>query len=740
MSILTFHFNFNPILTVPQVLFVSAAAIAVTVGINRTRIIGRTVQARRMRLLVAMRVAVIVCISILLMNPVHQRTDTKTEKPPLLILFDSSHSMSIKDVSGKRRFDAAKSASLEDIELMHRLDQQFECKLFSVGQSATLQGVESFLKSGAPDQDRTHLGEAIESSLAAVTNSASGGVLLISDGRNNGDVDPVRAAALAKSRRFPIFTVSVGDTKQAPDAAIVNHRPQVYAVPDQKLSLTAEVQSSSYSGETAEVDLIRDGKVVQTHPVKLDDKRPVEFSFSISEKSEGTYRYMYSIRPMPGESVVSNNKSAVLVQILKAQSRILVLEGRPTWDARFLIKALRSDPSINVDSIFKITADKIYATQGDNGAAGAVKLPKSATDFAKYDVVVIGKGYEDLFDATGAEALKSYVADHGGNLIFLRGKAEERADTLRVLEPVQWTSEQIENVRMQITADGALNPAFNFRGLSDPQMIVQKLPTMISATRVQGEKALSVVLARASGVQTGSSDKEMAVVAYQNYGQGKVMSLVGEGLWRWALLPPELADYTQCYNDFWTQLVRWMVNQSEFLPGESLSLKAEHATYGGGETVRLIAYTRGKKSAAIPPVLVTGPDGKSTQLILGPMGSGSADFATTFKPAVPGEYVASITRPHGGAIVAPFSVYPDPEEDRITAADPVLMQQIAHAGGGEALELDQLRQLPEKLHSARASLADTNLSRSIWDTGWVLAFLMGLLCTEWIVRRRFGLT
>jgi len=274
--------------------------------------------------------------------------------------------------------------------------------------------------------------------------------------------------------------------------------------------------------------------------------------------------------------------------------------------------------------------------------------------------------------------------------------------------------------------------------VQDSQMVIQRLPSMISATRVEGEKALSVVLARAAGVPSGGSSKEMAVVAYQNYGQGKVLSLVGEGLWRWALLPPELKDYTECYFDFWTQLIRWMVNQSDFLPGQDVSLKTDHSGYAVADTVTLLAYVRGRNKTSLPPVTITGPNRATQKVPMGAAGGQQADFVGTFKPTVPGEYLASLVRPHTGAVMAPFSVYPDRQEDRITAADPALMQQIAQAGGGEAMTLDTIRQLPDRLREARATLADKRQAKSAWDRGWVLALILGLLTLEWILRRRFG--
>jgi hypothetical protein len=197
----------------------------------------------------------------------------------------------------------------------------------------------------------------------------------------------------------------------------------------------------------------------------------------------------------------------------------------------------------------------------------------------------------------------------------------------------------------------------------------------------------------------------MAVLAYQNYGQGKVLSLVGEGLWRWALLPPELKDYATCYSDFWTQLIRWMVNQSDFLPGQDVSLKTDHATYAAGDTVALLAFVRGKKQAALPPVTITQPDGHTARVALGKGGS-QADFVGAYRPEGPGEYLASLDRPRGGSLIVPFNVYPDSEEDLVTAADPDLMRQIAHEGGGEALTPGTLRDLPDKLKQARSILTE----------------------------------
>src|SRR5205085_5911849 len=119
-----------------------------------------------------------------------------------------------------------------------------------------------------------------------------------------------------------------------------------------------------YDGQTAQVDLLKEGRVVGTKPVALSDRQPAPVSFPVKETAEGSYRYALAARPMPGEGSTSNNRSTILLQVLKSRARVLVLEGRPSWDAKFLIQALRSDPGIEIDAVFKLTNDKYFAVKG----------------------------------------------------------------------------------------------------------------------------------------------------------------------------------------------------------------------------------------------------------------------------------------------------------------------------------------------------------------------------------------
>jgi len=491
------------------------------------------------------------------------------------------------------------------------------------------------------------------------------------------------------------------------------------------------------------VDLLREGRRVASQTLFVTPGRQ-EARFPVVEKQKGFVRYAIACAPLPEETDTTHNRANIFLSVLDTRMRVLLLEGRPTWDAKFLARALRSDPAITLDCIYQLTDVKPFALRGSSDTP-ALTVPRAAADFSHYDVLILGKGYESFFDAPATAALKEWVTDRGGNLVFLRGRPDQNSPALADLEPLTFSSEEIDSLRMRLTDAGRAYPGFTFDTGDDSQTVVEKLPSLISATRVQGEKALAVVLARAGDSdETGGGDtQEMAMLAYQRYGQGKVMAVVGQGLWRWAFLPPDLDRYSRVYTEFWTQTLRWLISESDFLPGQRIAIHADRASYATADTVTLLGYLRGPKPPALPPIRLTLPNGRTAAVQPAPGDGKTCDFTAAYRPPLPGEYVASLSLPGGNArtlpAVATFTVYPGQEEDANRSADPALMRQIAAAGGGQALRISDLDRLPESLRAAQETTLKTRDPQTLWDRWWVLGSLLGLLTLEWLLRRRAGL-
>jgi hypothetical protein len=697
------------------------------------------------KLLLAIRLLAVTAIALILQNPVRtMKVDAPKTKSPILVLVDGSHSMSVKDVNGRARIDAVREALFKpDVEAAFA--KGHTPRYFSFSDTAVAKTPDSLAKPEPVTGSHTYIGDSLAGALKAAGKAESGGVLLVSDGRDNGDIAPVEVARQLRTRGFSVFTACVGTQNKTKDVAVVINRPQVFGAVNQEVTLAADVASTGFPKTDATIRLMREGQKVAEKVVPLNADGHTEVTFTTKEAAKGTYRYTVESEPLPGEVTAANNRASSLLTIGNQTTQVLVLEGRPTWDVKFLAQTLRSDPSLSVDCVYQLTSSRTFAVQGVTSADEqdqAVKVPQTRAEFGKYDVVMIGKGFEGFFDDKSAKALEEYVSEDGGHVIFLRGPAAD-TDTpvLSALNPVAWDTDEVHDFRMEITQDGASNPAFGFGG-NDPGAVIQRLPTLISATRVEKEKALSVVLARASGATNSQQpNMEMALVAYMRHGDGLVVSLVGQGLWRWAMLPPDLQDYAKCYADFWTQLVRWTVDQSDFLPGQDLVLRTDHYSFSPGERVNFTCISRGSNREPLSAATIMAPDGHSYRVSLAKASARESDYVGSFVPKTPGDYVATVSRAgsRGGQVTAPFSVFERREEDMNTSADPALMADIAKAGGGKAISIDEFKQLPRLIDEAKAWQTAPPEPQSIWDRWPVLLAILGLLSLEWIVRRRTGL-
>jgi hypothetical protein len=128
--------------------------------------------------------------------------------------------------------------------------------------------------------------------------------------------------------------------------------------------------------------------------------------------------------------------------------------------------------------------------------------------------------------------------------------------------------------------------------------------------------------------------------------------------------------------------------------------------------------------------------------------SASATWGATFlQTGAPGDYRIRVTAKDGAAVLgtaeARFLV-PDQdlELDR-PAAEPTLMQQLAEMtkqAGGKALAPEELPDLLKEFADKPQELKEEVVAKvTYWDTWPFLLVFVGLLGTEWYLRKRWGL-
>lgn len=699
--------------------------------------------------LAVLRVSLITLVLVLLLRPMRvDRAAEPTEKPRLAVLVDTSCSMNTKDEGNQSRLLAV-AAALDKNEPMFRekLEPKYDLEFFEFGEEVLPKTIYELRNRQEGDGLATDLAGALSGAVGQRSDRAIAAALVISDGRQIGGGDAMEMATFLKSRKIPVWTVPVGSAAEVKDIFVTATLNQNFLFVKQPGVVKVELAQSGFENWYGKVSLYREGEYVTSQQALLKEST-TKFQFLISEEHKGVVKYTVAVEPLTGEADTSNNRRSIFVRTTSEKPKVLLVEAEPYWDTRFLLRALQADPNLEVSSLFQLNAKKHFAIQERTSGEtlekervqAALLLPRTKEELYKYDCLILGRGIDQVLTSEQLKLLRDYLLERGGGIVFARGKSYENENKdLAAIEPVVWDKDFLKDVRFELTSEGRLNPIFSFARGQPTDVIIRELPSLVSVTKVAQEKSLAVVLAKTQG-----EAKELAAIVYQRYGRGKVMTVGTTGLWRWSFIPEDLKEYDPVYALFWRQMIRWLIDESDFLPGQQISFRTDRYTYFNGEKIRLVIRTKEIDPAAYQPrIELNTPAGKKTLIPTSESAEEDSEkvFTATFTPEVEGEFEATLFSNIGQPREerARFTVYSDSMEKRFVSADHDLLAQLSRVTGGEQLKLDALEQFPERLRQFELLSREKSDPVDVWDRLSIFSLLVVILSIEWFVRRRVGL-
>jgi len=743
---------FDPI--IPAGLIFGIAIVLAGLSIASYTIFSSGIGRFRKTLLLAIRLVVLLLLVVILMRPMSMDKRTESDqKPVFTILADSSASMNTVDEEGeKTRYQAMVSSLFgRNAEFVNKLKEDYDVRFYKFDNDIERTWEKQLLQEKKAAGEDTRIAQSLMKATSTDRKNKTRGMLLISDGRDNAPdsmSSMTGAARYLRSMKVPVWTAAVGTSKQTKDVYVVARLSSNFIFVDQPASVHVSISANGYENWYAKVNLYREDEFVTSQQAHLRNGH-ASLIFPIHEETTGSVRYKVEVEPLAGESDKHNNDRTIIARIIDEQTRVLVVEARPHWDSKFLLRCLRADTNIEVTSIFHINERKSFAIveqkKGDGKVDKTVKpgvrMPRTKGELYKYDCIFFGRDIDTVFSPSELTLLKDYLTDRGGSIVFFRGKGYTgRSPEIEAIEPVDWADEKAQDVRFELTTMGRSSPIFDYRPHeTSTDVIIQQLPSMASVTRITGEKSLAVVLAKTS---SGFGGEEVATVAYQRYGKGKVMSVGAMGLWQWSFLPSEMEQYDDIYQRFWGQMVRWLVTGSDFLPGQDISFLLDKISYAPGEKVHLSVSTKLVDSKAYEPwIEITDPDGKEMTMIPRPQDGNKDLYTTIFTPNIEGEYKAVLHNNLGTPATeeVTFTVYQNALETRYVAADRELLDKLSSITGGEQMELDDLEDLPDKVAQFEQMSCEKTRPHDVWDKLGVFSLLIGAMGAEWLVRRASGL-
>jgi len=742
----------------------------------------------------------IAAVLVILLNPTWlERSLPPGGKPVLSVLVDASASMSTPDVgAGTTRFIEAAALART---LAGTLDARFDVRTVVFAGSTKLVDREA-LPRVRPDGPTTDLAGAIAAGLLEEQPQGQS-IVLLSDGIHNAGGQAVKvleAARLARGLNAPIYTRTLGGEVEVHDLALDLESQQELAFIGQKTPIVAQVRRRGLGAPQATVVLSSEGRELIRRTVSFDAQGRAEVRFDAEQPRPGLYRYEARVDPVPGEVILVNNAESFLLRVVDEPIHVLLLEGKPYWDAKFLMRTLGSDPSIELDSVVRLAEGRFLrrtmrrpsATVRPDAQAAAPPAgaaPKADADIprvddanippgqrpndkgqrttddwkilsgpdeilagkdglGRYQVIVLGRDAGVFLNEEQIGRLRTWIAKEGGALVCYRGApAAQLSQPLARLLPVRWSRSRESRFRVQLTERGRELRWLAPTAAGPGDEALTRLPTLARNEQPHEPKPLAVVLATATAAASAGADGgSTPVVTYQPYGSGRVVVIEGAGMWRWAFLPPQYRDQGEIYGSLWHSVIRWLASGAGLPPGQDMALRADKIAFRTGEPVTATLLMRQEAAARQVPKVDLKGDGPNASKSFTPVPSADdpATFRVLFGALPEGRYHARIAG--GGAKISrpsaeiAFDVRGFAEEELDRAARPDLMERIAHESGGAVLETGSPGELVTRIQPARAkSRTEQVLRYPAWDHWWLLLGTIAVWGAAWILRRTAGL-
>ena len=744
-----------------------------------------------------LRIAALLVVALILLDP-RLHTELLVDRAgSTLILVDGSDSMGQRDAYPVREARALENASGLNLTSRSELPSRLELALSALetnGLEAALanrnrlhryafgadlssvEGLDALYESvDSPsevcDGSETRLGDALRDALLQVGHGRVAGCVVVSDGRNNAGGTVRRAASEFALRGVPVHVVGVGrsDTKQ-------NYSITQASGPDVgelgfPLQLEARVRVAGIRGP---FQLALKRKELPAGPTRtIEVKRLNNSGHTLSTrvtfvdlpKSEGSFRYTFSIAPHDDESETADNSREVEVRVTEEQRRVLVVSGSPSFEYRFLRNFLLRDPGVQA-SFWLSTADRGYPQDGDVVIRG---VPQDAASLRPYDSVVLMDPEPSSLTPRFLRALTVFVSEYGGGLAYVAGEfhleeliAGKRFAPLWTLLPVipelptQGTKYHTRPWWPRLTPQGVEHPLCR---LDDENAKSRRLWSSIPEFYYVAPA--SQLKPAASALLTGKDDR--VVLAEHRVGVGYAVYLGSDEFHNWRRV-----EFGRGYERFWSGLVRFLA-LGKALVGEALTrLEADRDRYqmgddvvleasllnskrepverrnlevrvtGGGRGARLARAVARSAVVGIEPASGRDPSGAAeTTVLLQPVDGQPGSYQGRLPAEEPGVYLARLvsTGKAREGETATFRILPATAEWDDVTPDFEALEELANATGGTFRGLQNLHGLAEEIpdRSVRETIgrADT----PVWDSGLLLLVLAALIIAEWALRK-----
>lgn len=631
-----------------------------------------------------------------------------------------------------------------------------------------------------PDQvhmELSNLSQALKFSTGSTENTSAPilSYILLTDGRDNSQLNPVTTAEQLGQMQLPVYPIVVGSAYQPKDISVsALDYPQTAFKEDRPL-LKARIGTNGYEGEEVNVILKqKDNELI----IKKFTPRGVStlLEFELESDKLGRQEFTLQADILPGETREDNNEKNFTINFVDDKSHVLLLEETGRWEYRFLHTALERDKRVDLQQVlfeqpymglmpkpFYPNKLKMDLPQGNEEAPNNdLDEENKSHPFGEKDLIIIGDVSPDHLSEEHWKQIKTFVADQGGTLVLQAGKKyfplDHDSETLKELLPlenikvVDWNQSTFKappaerGMRLTLTPEGEAESLFQFD--VNPELnreLWYQLPGHLWFLQGDQKPGTTVLANGVSPFNAPVNEKRDGVIIHRHYGAGQVIWIGIDSTWRWRF---RVGD--RYHHRFWGQMARWAARNKAAAGNEFVKFSLSKTDIDAGEISTATARWSQDYLNRFPDVKssVTVHNTSEPEKVIASFDLvKQKDQPLVHEAKVPqlptGEYLLKLNTSteivKGKEIAIPLFVHEVKtiELGNLTA-NPQLLSKIAKSSGGQLLTPQTIDQLWELLPSL--SKETTNQDEiSLWDHWLIMILIMGILTAEWAIRKLNGL-
>jgi len=709
----------------------------------------------RKTFLISLRALTFFLLIFTLLQPELEFKKSHILKNRIAVLVDDTKSMSIKTFpSEQSRAEIVRQAFGTNQGVLESLANVFQLDYYLI--SDQIEPTYSFSSGGhySPKKTNTDF-EAVFSKLKTQYDGKSlQGIMLFSDGGDLGmPPETISSGLLALLTNWegPVHSFQAGTNHMFKDLAIEEIDSADFGFVHQPVHLTVTIGASNMGNRNIPLVLKDGDTILLSRVVEIREGRnrySVQLEFTPNVL--GKHVYSLTVPLFAGESVAVNNRKDFQVKVIRDRIRVLHLNGRPSWDSRFLREVLANHPKVDLLSFFILrTLDDDVGSP--TSELSLIPFPTNLlfNDYLNsFDLIVFQNfSYKPFIDKGYLTNIKNFVESGGafvmiGGELSFQGGGYAQTDIEEILPVYLEDKPQPfvdESFAIQLEMNPSRHPILQLE--KEPggnSRVWEKLPELNGINLgLKPRKNANILASFVKG-----RDKYPALVAGRA-GKGRSLVVATDSLWNWNFRQIGEGGSGRHYYRFWNNLISWLIDEPET---RLLKIETHKERYEEGEEVLLhVSVFQSNYNPYVGAKVRLTIKTRSGDMKLATLKTNeNGEVSHRFIPTEEGFYTIKAETETSKRKLegkTEFSVFSETAEFQKPRVNETLLRRIAEVSGGNYEVLTKKTDFSKaNFKNPKIEIKTSSKHVPLWDNWWVYALILSFLSLDWFARRKSGLS